>query len=73
MVRSGISEMVAMQISGHKTRPVFDRYDIVSEQEVLLAARKMEANAPGYLSPAVLETEVLSASFDHDSMKESSR
>jgi hypothetical protein len=43
LVRAAVPERVAMQLTGHKTRAVFERYNIASPGDLRDAARRLDA------------------------------
>ena len=51
LIAAGVPDKVAMEITGHKTREVFDRYHIVSETDKTRAVEKLAALRDTQTSP----------------------
>jgi len=60
-IRSGVPEVVSMRITGHRTRSVFDRYNIVSPADLQDATRRMaDGHNSGHSTNTPLDSVIVS-------------
>ncbi len=59
MVRAGVSETVAMKISGHRTSSMFRRYNITSDEDLRAVAERMGMSL-GITEPGIPKTPLVS-------------
>jgi integrase len=55
LVNSGVPERVAMKVTGHRTRSVFDRYHIVSPGDLQDVARRLAGTFAGTFEPEAVD------------------
>jgi integrase len=73
MVRLGVPQKTAREISGHKTDAVFSRYNIVSEADIQDAARKIEEGAKAALNGSIHSSFIVEPKTESASGKEEVR
>jgi len=71
LIRAGVSQKVAMDISGHKTVNVFQRYNITSIDDVLAAMRLVETASLAL--PAAKTAEPVSVQISAKTVRSSRR
>jgi integrase len=73
MIRRGVPQKTARQISGHKTDSVFSRYNIVSEDDIRDAARKIEEGARAALIGEIHSSFIAEAKTGTDDREETAQ
>jgi integrase len=69
MIRRGVPQKTAREISGHKTDAVFSRYNIVSEADIADAARKIEEGAKAALQNSTHSSFIVEAQNESESVQ----